>query len=202
MGRGLKNRDADIADSGRCVYNKSMSNQSTYLSTESSQKSGLTLVFVILSVLSICFSVFCASAAEAQGGEVVLSRWAIEVWPEYDQPAVLVIQNGTVADGVSLPQTLRIPVPVGARVHAVAFPTEDGSLLSLPWSTEATADGQVVVFELANNDFVVEYYSDTISPPPNRSFELPLVTPYVAEQASVTLRQPAPRQRFPDQSGY
>jgi hypothetical protein len=38
---------------------------------------------------------------------------------------------------------------------------------------------------------VVEYYADIITPPSSRSFDLNLVAPYAAQQASLALRQPS-----------
>jgi hypothetical protein len=73
----------------------------------------------------------------------------------------------------------------------VAYPGEAGNLLTLPWTTEAGPAGQAVVFELNQPHFVVEYYADILSVPPNRSFDLDLGIPYAAQQATVTLRQPA-----------
>lgn len=131
------------------------------------------------------------SRAAAQDVPLGLDRWAVEVWPEYDQPAVLVLLNGTVAGGASLPVDVRIPVPSGVEINAVAFPGEDGRLISIPWRSEPTVDGQDIVFTLEQPDFVVEYYDDVISPPPSRSFDLDLASPYPVQTASITLRQPA-----------
>jgi hypothetical protein len=121
----------------------------------------------------------------------VLATWDVQVWPEYDQPTVLVIATGSVVTGTTFPQSLSFPLPADASIHAVAYPGEAGNLLTLPWTTEAGPAGQAVVFELNQPHFVVEYYADILSVPPNRSFDLDLGIPYAAQQATVTLRQPA-----------
>jgi hypothetical protein len=141
--------------------------------------------------LTIGLAALLGWSALAQSEPVELARWAVEVWPEHDRPAVLVIVSGEVGASSSPTQTLRIPLPAQAEVNAVAFPNEEGRLISLAWETETTEAGQEIVFDTANPEFVVEYYLDVISPPPDRSFDLELVAPYPAEQASVTLRQPA-----------
>lgn len=131
------------------------------------------------------------ATASAQTQPPVLATWDVQVWPEYDQPTVLVIATGSVVTGTTFPQSLSFPLPADASIHAVAYPGEAGNLLTLPWTTEAGPAGQAVVFELNQPHFVVEYYADILSVPPNRSFDLDLGIPYAAQQATVTLRQPA-----------
>ena len=120
----------------------------------------------------------------------------VQVWPEYDQPSVLVIINGTLADDVALPQEIRLPIPLQATLHAVAYPDSTGNLLALSAATENDTDGQTVVFEVNQPRFVVEYYADSLTPPPARSFTLDIITPYAAEQGTVTVRQPARASNF------
>lgn len=127
----------------------------------------------------------------AQTAALELSTWDTQVWPEYDQPSVLVITSGSFVAGTTFPQQARVPIPASAVVHAVAYPDANGNLLSLSWAIEPGVDGQTVVFDLDQPSFVVEYYADIITPPPSRSFDLDLVAPYSALQASLTLRQPS-----------
>jgi hypothetical protein len=127
----------------------------------------------------------------AQTAPLELATWDTQVWPEYDQPSVLIITRGSFGPETSFPQQLRVPIPAGAAVHAVAYPEASGNLLSLAWTVEAGVDGQTVVFDLNQPSFVVEYYADIISPPSSRSFDLTLVAPYAVQQASLALRQPS-----------
>lgn len=144
-----------------------------------------------VAVVSLAALLWPAGSVAAQSVPLGLERWAVEVWPEYDRPAVLVLLNGTVQAGTALPVDVRIPVPQDAEINAVAFTGEDGRLISIPFSSEPTVGGQDIVFTLEQPDFVVEYYADVISPPPSRSFDLDFAAPYPAQEASVTLRQPA-----------
>ncbi|MEI2691300.1 MAG: zinc ribbon domain-containing protein [Anaerolineae bacterium] len=140
--------------------------------------------------LGLAFALSLMTAA-AQGSPPVLATWDVQIWPEHDKPTVLVIATGAVVTGTTFPQPMSLPLPPGASIHAVAYPGEAGNLLTLPWTIEAGPAGQSVVFDLNQPRFVVEYYADILSPPPNRSFELDLGIPYAAQQASATLRQPA-----------
>jgi hypothetical protein len=127
----------------------------------------------------------------AQTAPLELATWDTQVWPEYDQPSVLVITSGFFVPETSFPQQVRVPIPAGAVVHAVAYPEDSGNLLSLAWTVENDVAGQTVVFDLNQPSFVVEYYADILSPPSGRSFDLTLVAPYAAQQASLALRQPS-----------
>ena len=146
---------------------------------------------LLLTALLLVLLVVPAISAFAQDTGVTLSSWNIEVWPEYDKPSVLVIYNGQVAEGTSFPQTMTVPLPAGAVVNAVADVDDAGSLFSLEWSSKDTAKGQNVVFELDKPQFVVEFYVDALSAPPDRSFDLVLSAPYAAQQGELSLRQPS-----------
>ncbi|HSN76179.1 MAG TPA: zinc ribbon domain-containing protein [Anaerolineae bacterium] len=147
--------------------------------------SSLLAALVLLALALTAFPVLAQSASP------VLATWDTQVWPEYDQPSVLVIVSGSFVPDTPFPQQVRVPIPAGARVHAVAYPEANGNLLSLAWTSEPGANGQTVVFDLDQPSFVVEYYADILTPPPSRSFALPLVAPYAAQQASLALRQPS-----------
>ncbi len=144
----------------------------------------------LLAIVLVAF-VLTALSVAAQAAPPTLDTWDTQVWPEFDQPSVLVITTGSLASGTTFPQQVRVPIPAAAQVHAVAYPEDNGNLLSLNWTVEPGSAGQNVVFELNQNRFVVEYYADILSPPPARSFELNLVAPYAAQQASLALRQPS-----------
>lgn len=129
-------------------------------------------------------------AAQPQPEDAILSSLNIAVWPEYDAPAVLVIYDGTVSEDVSLPQQMELEIPAAAQVNAVAYLGPEGTLLNLPWELVETDRGQAVEFEVEARRFVVEYYADILTPPPDRSFGLELGTPATARQVILTVRQP------------
>jgi hypothetical protein len=146
---------------------------------------------IVAALVLLLVVALLAPPVDAQENPPELDTFDVQVWPEYDAPTVLVIATGSLVTGTVFPQPMRIPVPTGARVHAVAYPEANGNLLSVPWTTESDASNQTVVFELDQPRFVVEYYADILTPPPSRSFSLDVVAPYAARQASLALRQPS-----------
>ncbi len=146
---------------------------------------------IVLAFIAFVCVVGVAVPVTAQSVPPRLATWDVQVWPEYDQPSVLVIASGTLSPETPLPQQITVPIPAGATIHAVAYPAPAGNLLNLPWTPQTGPEGASVTFSVDQPQFVVEYYADVLSPPPSRSFAMDVVTPLAAQQASLTLRQPS-----------
>jgi hypothetical protein len=74
------------------------------------------------------------SFASAQA-DVKLSSMTVQLWPEYDQPSMLVITDFEVAAGTKLPVNVTFRIPQDANLIAVASRSADGALIN------ATFDG-------------------------------------------------------------
>lgn len=109
-------------------------------------------ILLLLSLLLLT-----AQTATAQTSEVTqLSDMSVELWPDYDRPAVLVLLTGTVPEGAALPATVRLPLPANADVFAVARFNDAGLLIS---DVEASsADGELTL-TTPGRTFRVEYYA-------------------------------------------
>ncbi|MEA3336076.1 MAG: zinc ribbon domain-containing protein [Chloroflexota bacterium] len=149
------------------------------------RQQGLKSLGLILALILLVIPV------TAQPLDAELQLWQMSVWPEHDQPSVLVIYEGILDEGTVFPQSLRIPVPEDAIVNAVAFRAEDGNLLNLPWQSEETGQGQLLSFNVDSAQFVVEFYADVLSSPPDRQFDLSLVVPLDSQETILRFRQPA-----------
>jgi len=108
-----------------------------------------------LILLALLLALFTAMPASAQG-PTQLTRMVIKLWPEYDTPELLVIIDGRLAE----PGTqIRLPIPDGAKLNAVATDGGSGRLLKNDWTEEKTADGgRLLVMTPQNPLFRVEYY--------------------------------------------
>ncbi len=102
-----------------------------------------------------------------------LKSLRIALWPEFDDPRLLVIIDGeTNQPG----QTVVIPVPAEAEVNAVAAAGADGNLLNLQWeNVKGTDGGNAVSFKPAQTGFRLEYYVPLITKGSQRlaNFNLP-----------------------------
>ncbi len=104
----------------------------------------------------------------AQQVPVVIERLEISLWPEYDDPRLLVIYRGELAED---PQSsLAFTIPSTAQVHAVAHVGPAGTLLADDWQLLPNDDGQIVLFTPGSRRFQLEYYDDVLGTAPERSF--------------------------------
>lgn len=138
-----------------------------------------------------CASWVAHNMAWAQTEAPRLAELRINVWPEYDQPSVLVIYDATLAEAVTNPIEMSWPIPAAARVNAVAYRDATGNLLTLPFEVTGAEGGQAAAFTVDQPQFIIEYYADILAPPPNRSFDLALTSPLAADQVTLTVRQPS-----------
>ena len=123
----------------------------------------------------------------------------ISLWPEYDQPSLLVMYRGRFAADSSLPLPVefRIPAEVG-RPHAVAFLDEQGNPRDLGYTTRAEGDWLVLAFELPTPGFQLEYYAPLPgSPAPGqRTFTYTYRADYAVTTLDLEVQEPLGTQGF------
>ncbi len=109
---------------------------------------------------------FAALPVAAQTEVTQLDSLTVELWPDYDRPAMLVILTGTLPESATLPAAVTIPLPAGAEINAVArFNEVDVLVTDVEWTQ---GDGQMTL-TTPGSTFHVEYY-----------------VPYVATENEVT----------------
>jgi hypothetical protein len=92
----------------------------------------------------------------SQDKVTALDSLAIDIWPDYDRPSVLVLLTGTLLAGTDLPASVIIPFPETAQLNAVArIDSSDGGMKDDIIYT--TAPGEIT-FIIPDLRFRVEYY--------------------------------------------
>ncbi len=145
-----------------------------------------------LALLAQAVPARAASLAQTQSPAITLSRVAIELWPEYDRPTMLVQISGTLDPGVALPAqvVVRLPAASGGPL-AVATRTATGSLLNTPYTTTVSGDQILVTLQADVADFHVEYYDPTLAITGTaRAFTFNWTTEYAVTAASVRVQAP------------
>lgn len=104
----------------------------------------------------------------AQQIPVVIERLEISLWPEYDDPRLLVIYRGELAEDPKSP--LAFTLPSTAQIHAVAHVGPAGTLLADDWQLLPGDNDQIVLFTPGSRRFQLEYYDDVLGMAPERSF--------------------------------
>lgn len=107
----------------------------------------------------LVFSGLCLPVSVLAQGETKLSALTIELWPEYDQPTMLVILRGTLAPETTLPASVTVHIPASANgPHAVAMQDANGQLTDAQFVTTPQVDSLAVTLQATLPSFQVEYY--------------------------------------------
>lgn len=155
----------------------------------------ITLLTVFLLLLSI------PTLAGAQSSAPVLDELIIQVWPEYDQPAVLVIYDFRVAQ-TALPVTLKIRVPKDGNIFAVAQSTSEG-LMNVPYEPPVgEGDYDVLTLTLTESSiYRVEYYAPLVRSGIKRSYTLDWPGDYAVDYLQVFVQKPIGARNLTTQPG-
>ena len=119
---------------------------------------------------------------------VTLESLDVELWPDYDQEAVLVLLTGTFSPNTPLPATLTFPLPDGADFNVVARITADDVMTDQGISPQVTANQ--VTFIMPDNRFRVEYYQPYTATDTQRDFTFSWQSDIAVDQISVRIQQP------------
>lgn len=110
------------------------------------------LVALLLSLAAI--------PANAQEGPSIESLEVL-LWPEYDQPAVLVIYRVTLTSDTTLPAQLTLPIPAAVtELHAVAAGTAWDGLFLANFTRVEEGDWALLTIDVNQRLVQVEYYVD------------------------------------------
>ncbi len=111
----------------------------------------------LLLILLVFIGIFMPLSVHAQSS-IHISQLNVDIWPEYDQPSVLMIYRMTLAPGTTLPASLAIRIPANAQINAVAVQDSTGGLINAPY--ERTILGEWLVLKLNTNSpqAQVEFY--------------------------------------------
>jgi hypothetical protein len=133
-----------------------------------------------------------SSTAVAAQAAVSLATLQVSLWPEYDQPATLVILDGQLDPATALPASLALRVPARAgQPHAVAVLGEGGQLLSAAYTTQPAGDDIIVLFQTQSLGFRVEYYDPALTIENEaRQYAFAWQTDYAIAAAAVRVQQP------------
>jgi ribosomal protein L40E len=140
-------------------------------------------------VLVVLVAFWISFPAQAQT-ETHLSSVSVEIWPEYDQPAVLVICHITLSADETLPANLNLRVPAKAEVYAVAVSDATGSLLNTPYDRTVQGSWASLKITASSRDVQVEYYEDLVKNGTTRHIVYEWAGDYVVDAFAVALQQP------------
>ncbi|MCA9994916.1 MAG: zinc ribbon domain-containing protein [Anaerolineales bacterium] len=133
------------------------------------------------------------TAVQAQDEATAVKFLSVELWPDYDQPAVLVLLTGTLPDDVVLPATVVLPLPAAARLNAVAR-IDSSDVMNDDINYQQRADS--LTLTTPDSRFRVEYYVPYTIEGNGRSYTFQWQSPLLVAQTAVTVQQPAAADRI------
>ncbi|MDP2950581.1 MAG: zinc ribbon domain-containing protein [Chloroflexota bacterium] len=123
-----------------------------------------------------------------------LASLEIDIWPEFDRPAALVILRAEIAGDVTLPATvsLRIPTSSGGPAALASAASADSQLFDLPYQrTDAQVDFITLTFSTPDRFFQLEFYDPLRIDTADRNYTYVWPGDLPVDQLSVELQQPA-----------
>ena len=127
-----------------------------------------------------------------------LASMQIEIWPEFDRPAALVILRGVLAADAKLPAdvTLRIAASSGGPSALAYSATAGGNLLNLEHE-QNVANGFITLrFKVPERFFHVEFYDPLATGTPERSYTYVWPGDMAVNQLRVVVQEPAAASNF------
>jgi len=150
---------------------------------------------ILLSITLILAILISFSLAKAQS-EVRLSALEVDLWPEYDNPNMLVIYRVTLAPNVSLPVdlTFRIPAAAGdpsaVAVKQVITSGEAG-LFTIPFERQVSGEWGLVTLTATMPEVQLEYYDPSLQKQGSmRQFEYRWPGDYAVDVFTIEVQQP------------
>lgn len=143
---------------------------------------------IVILLLLVSINPFVVNAQS----EVTIDQMQVRIWPEYDQPSILVINNIFLSGDVKLPARLNFSIPVSAgSPHSVAVRELDGQLYLLDYDMTTVGEWNQLTFTTPYPEVWVEYYDPSIVINENvRSFEYHWVGDYLINNLQIEVQQP------------
>lgn len=134
----------------------------------------------LLALLVVCLP------ASAQGPDLQIEQATLSLWPEYDDPGLLVLFSGTFSDSAAFPQTVRFPLAQGAR-DIQATVQEASGLINQQWDK----NGDELTYTLPKPGFHVENYVDRAPSGSQREWSYTFKAPYPIAHLEVNIQEPS-----------
>jgi hypothetical protein len=124
--------------------------------------------------------------------EVSFSTLEVNLWPEFDQPSMLVIYFATLSPQVSLPVEVTFKMPAGVDTpHAVAVGPSPGQVGDVFYNSVVSAGTTGISFTATAPYIQFEYYYSGIFGQDNqRHFEYRWAGDYAVDSFSLRVQQP------------
>lgn len=149
--------------------------------------------FLFLSLF--CLYLWGSAPALAQNNPPLpsLDLVTLELWPDYDREALLVLITAVLPEDTPLPATLTFPLPPEADINAVAYvEATNGALLNMDYE----ADTNSLTFTTPSLGFRVEYYQPYQVTGTERTINFAWSLPTAVSELVTSIQQPLAAEDF------
>jgi hypothetical protein len=155
----------------------------------SSRKWSLVGALILVGAALLLFG----TGPAAWAGDLSVSTMKISVWPEYDDPRVLVIYQGDLDASVQLPADVTFNLPKDAEVGMACEVDPSGGHSCKPFKLADQGEYQSLTYrvETQRKIFFEYYYEAFPTGVPARSFDISLLPAFPVAELTVEVQEPA-----------
>lgn len=162
-------------------------------------KKVLFLVGVLLALTVIAFMSYGIYWKRAKAQEIrafyeapglEIGRMKVSIWPEYDEPQLLVIYEGRFKDPSRFPTKARFIVPKGAEISDACSPSPQGGHFCQLFDVENKGNVDEVSLRLPYNNFFLSFYYNPLKGGEVRDFVYPIRSNYPVDVMEVNIQEP------------
>lgn len=145
----------------------------------------VSLILFIFITVTVVFPVSAQS-------EIEINEMQVKIWPEYDHPSVLVINNIFLSGNVKFPAKVSFNIPASAgEPHSVAVRELDGQLYLLEYEMKSNGEWNELTFTTPYGELWIEYYDPAIViEGNNRSYAYSWEGQYLVKDFKLEIQQP------------
>ena len=148
---------------------------------------GLALALALVTLIAAG----AASPARAEDA-VRIKTLQVSVWPEYDDPGVLVMYLGELAPGTAIPHEIKFRLPPKAVINSACSVDSDGKHTNEQYDFQAQSDGfSLLTYKLTQTKFHMEYYYNPLPAQVEKSFTYQFNTLYPVDTMDMDIQQPS-----------
>lgn len=162
----------------------------------------LPFVLILLTISQLATVVISAPDASAAMGaagaaaspksdpKLSISHLRLSIWPEFDDPRVLVILRGEMTPSHAFPTHITLPLPKGAEIVGAGMVSEQNEFLLHPHRIIPGAEQDTLDLNLPGTRFFLEFYYNPLAPSDEQQFTFTLSPTYAIERLEVDIQQP------------
>jgi hypothetical protein len=125
--------------------------------------------------------------ASTQDSPPTVESASLRLWPEYDDPGLLVISAGVFTDTLAYPLEIAFPVPENARAIQATVDDPTQGLMNREWALD---EGRLT-YSIPLPGYHYEFYVDRPPSGDERELTYTFETPYAMKDLEITVQEPA-----------